>query len=74
MNEILEPGMWVRHPRALEWAVGQVQSRTGNRVVVNFAEAGKQVVEGSRVQLQLVVGETDMDLDLNSTPAGVKHP
>ena len=46
----------------------------GNRVVVNFAEAGKQVVEGSRVQLQLVVGETDMDLDLNSTPAGVKHP
>lgn len=43
MNEILEPGMWVRHPGAPEWGVGQVQSRIGNRVVVNFAEAGKQV-------------------------------
>ena len=61
MNEILEPGMMVRHPGAPEWGVGQVQSRIGDRIVVNFAEAGKQVVEGSRVQLQLVVDRTDMD-------------
>ena len=61
MNEILEPGMMVRHPGAPEWGVGQVQSRIGDRIVVNFAEAGKQVVGGSRVQLQLVVERTDMD-------------
>lgn len=61
MNEILEPGMMVRHPGAPEWGVGQVQSRIRDRIVVNFAEAGKQVVEGSRVQLQLVVERTDMD-------------
>lgn len=55
MNEILEPGMMVRHPGAPEWGIGQVQSRNGDRIVVNFTEAGKKVVEGSRVTLQLVV-------------------
>lgn len=54
MNELLEPGMIVRHPQAPEWGSGQVQSRIGDRITVNFAEAGKQVIDGSRVQLQLV--------------------
>ncbi|WP_299361930.1 DUF3553 domain-containing protein [uncultured Paracoccus sp.] len=54
MNEILEPGMMVRHPGAPEWGIGQVQSRIGDRIVVNFAEAGKQAVDGKRVELQLV--------------------
>lgn len=54
MNEILEPGMIVRHPGAPEWGEGQVQSRIGDRITVNFAEAGKQVIDGRRVALQIL--------------------
>ena len=55
VNDILEPGMLVRHPGAPEWGVGQVQSRIGDRVTVNFPEAGKQVLDGRRVVLELVI-------------------
>ena len=58
MNEILEPGMIVRHPQAPEWGLGQVQSRIGDRITVNFAEAGKRVIDGAHVALELV--ETDV--------------
>jgi len=54
MIEMLEPGMLVRHPRAPEWGMGQVQSRIGSRVTVNFADAGKQVIDGGRVELAIV--------------------
>lgn len=54
MNGFLEPGMIVRHPGAPEWGIGQVQSRIGDRITVNFAEAGKRVVDGARVTLELV--------------------
>ena len=49
MNEILEPGMIVRHPHAPDWGVGQVQSRIGDRITVNFSEAGKRVIDGRRI-------------------------
>lgn len=55
MNEILEPGMLVRHPQAPEWGIGQVQSRIGDRITVNFADAGKQVLDGRRVVLEIVM-------------------
>ena len=54
MNELLEPGMIVRHPNAPDWGEGQVQSRIGDKVTVNFANAGKQVIDGRHVQLQMV--------------------
>lgn len=54
MNEFLEPGMIVRHPEAPEWGLGQVQSRIGDRITVNFAEAGKRVIDGAHVALELV--------------------
>ncbi|MBO9454180.1 DUF3553 domain-containing protein [Paracoccus sp. R12_1] len=54
MNEILEPGMIVRHPDAPDWGDGQVQSRIGDRITVNFLEAGKKVIDGRRVTLQIV--------------------
>ncbi|WP_134681614.1 DUF3553 domain-containing protein [Paracoccus ravus] len=54
MNEILEPGMIVRNPAAPEWGIGQVQSRIGDRITVNFANAGKQVLNGRHVELELV--------------------
>lgn len=51
---MLEPGMIVRHPGAPEWGEGQVQSRIGDRITVNFSEAGKQVIDGKRVSLDIV--------------------
>ena len=55
---ILAPGMLVRHPQHPEWGVGQVQSRIGEMVTVSFVETGKQVINGSKVALILVI-ETD---------------
>ncbi|MFD1510977.1 DUF3553 domain-containing protein [Lacimonas salitolerans] len=54
LNGFLEPGMRVRHPMCPDWGVGQVQSRIGTRITVNFPEAGKVVIEGTRVALEPV--------------------
>ena len=54
MNAILEPGMLVRHPDQPDWGLGQVQSNIGGRITVNFPEAGKVVIDGSRVFLMPV--------------------
>ncbi|MCB2127342.1 MAG: DUF3553 domain-containing protein [Rhodobacteraceae bacterium] len=59
MNEILEPGMLVRHPGCPDWGLGQVQSRIGWRITVNFEHAGKVVIDGERVALRLVIGPED---------------
>lgn len=50
-NAILAPGMLVRHPDHAEWGVGQVQSNIGNKVTVNFPEAGKVVIDGTQIVL-----------------------
>ncbi len=55
MNEILEPGMLVRHPAEPDWGLGQVQSRIGTKITVNFEHAGKVVIDGARVELVLVI-------------------
>lgn len=52
--EILEPGMLVRNRAAPEWGVGQVQSRIGSKVTINFPEMGKLVLDGPQVELELV--------------------
>lgn len=54
MNALLEPGMLVRHPDRPDWGTGQVQSNVGGRITVNFPDAGKVVIDGSRVELSLV--------------------
>jgi hypothetical protein len=54
MSAILEPGMLVRHPDQPDWGLGQVQSNIGGRITVNFPEAGKVVIDGSRVFLMPV--------------------
>lgn len=51
LNAFLEPGMLVRHPEADAWGVGQVQSRIGHRITVNFENEGKVVVDGRRIAL-----------------------
>ena len=51
LNAILEPGMLVRHPGRPDWGLGQVQSRIGARITVNFEHAGKVVIDGDRIAL-----------------------
>lgn len=59
MNEFLEPGMLVVNPAQPDWGLGQVQSRIGARITVNFEHAGKVVLDGRQVQLRLALaGET----------------
>ncbi|EKE45723.1 hypothetical protein OCGS_0142 [Oceaniovalibus guishaninsula JLT2003] len=54
MNALLEPGMIVRHPDRPDWGDGQVQSNIGGRITVMFRDAGKVVVDGTRVDLIIV--------------------
>ena len=50
-NAILTPGMFVRHPAMPDWGVGQVQSNVGGKVTVNFRDAGKIVIDSTRIAL-----------------------
>ena len=52
-------GDFVTHPEKPEWGIGQVQSITGMRVVVNFAEAGKMLINCEIVELTAVADRTD---------------
>ncbi len=55
LNALLEPGMLVTHPDMPDWGVGQVQSNIGGKITVNFPNAGKVVIEGSRIVLLPVI-------------------
>lgn len=48
--------MLVRHPTEQEWGLGQVQSNIGDRITVNFENAGKVVIDGRRIVLLPVFG------------------
>jgi hypothetical protein len=50
----LVPGAFVRHPAEPDWGIGQVQSVIGNRVTVNFENAGKRLINSALVQLEEV--------------------
>ena len=54
IDPFLEPGVLVRQPGQPDWGLGQVQSVIGSRITVNFPEAGKVVIEGTRIPLTLV--------------------
>jgi len=43
--------MLVCHPDYPEWGLGQVQSNIAGRITVNFREAGKVVIDGTRIAL-----------------------
>lgn len=51
MSGELVPGDLVRHPTEHDWGIGQIQSRIGNRVTVNFENAGKQLINADRIAL-----------------------
>lgn len=62
MYEFLEPGMFVVHPDKADWGIGQVQSRIGSRITVNFEHAGKVVINGSAIRLRVVNEPYDRDM------------
>lgn len=47
----LEPGDYVRNPKAPDWGLGQVQSVVGANVTVNFEDQGKVMINTAVVQL-----------------------
>jgi len=55
MNTLLEPGMLVRNPARPDWGLGQVQSNIPGRVTVMFENAGKLVIDGARVTLEIEI-------------------
>jgi hypothetical protein len=59
MDFELVPGALVRHPDKPEWGLGQVQSAIGNRVTVNFENAGKLLIDIGRVNLIVVDPDED---------------
>jgi len=54
MQQFLEPGNFVRHPNQPDWGMGQVQSVIEDRITVNFEHAGKVVINGAVILLELV--------------------
>ncbi len=54
MSERPVPGSFVRHPGQPDWGVGQVQSVIGNRITVNFENAGKRLINGDVITLDAV--------------------
>ena len=47
-----EPGDKVVNPAKKEWGIGQVQSIIGNKVTINFENAGKQVINVEEVKIE----------------------
>ncbi len=54
MSSDFFPGQRVRLPARPEWGVGQVQSVVGDRVTVNFENAGKVTLRLPGVTLDVV--------------------
>lgn len=50
----VEPGQRVRHPGQPDWGDGQVQSVVGERVTVNFENAGKVLINARVVALEVL--------------------
>lgn len=54
MTTRLVPGARVRLPAEPDWGIGQIQSVVGTRITVNFENAGKRLINGAVVELELV--------------------
>ena len=47
-----EPGDFVINPKNKDWGTGQIQSIIGNKVTVNFENAGKKVINSNKITLE----------------------
>lgn len=61
MTGLLLPGCFVRHPERPDWGLGQVQTVVGNRITVNFENAGKRLINGDVVTLEVVEDEREAE-------------
>ena len=57
MNDLIIPGIYVIHPKEKDWGIGQVQSKIGNIITVNFENAGKKTINGKEIKLNIVKNE-----------------
>lgn len=56
----------MRHPGQPEWGLGQVQSVIGERITVNFENAGKLLIDGRVVNLETVADPGPPDFGTGS--------
>ena len=54
MNELIIPGMLVKHPYKKDWGIGQVQSKIGSIITVNFENVGKKTINGGKIELIVI--------------------
>ena len=57
----LLPGEWVALQGQESWGPGQIQSVIGNRITVNFENAGKQVIDITAAKLVAVSAINDVE-------------
>ena len=57
MNDLIIPGIYVNHPKKKYWGLGQVQSKIGDTITVNFENAGKKTINGKKIELKIVKNE-----------------
>jgi hypothetical protein len=57
MNELIIPGIYVNHPKKKDWGLGQVQSKIGDIITVNFENAGKKTINGKVIELKIIKNE-----------------
>jgi hypothetical protein len=53
-NILISQGSFVRHPKAPDLGLGRVQTIVGDKITVNFENAGKLIVDGSVIELDCV--------------------
>jgi hypothetical protein len=53
-NFLISQGSFVRHPQAHDLGLGRVQTVVGDKITVNFENAGKLIVDGSVIELAVV--------------------
>ena len=51
---LILPGMFVRHPTEHRLGLGRVQTVVGSKITVNFENAGKIIINGDVIELQIV--------------------
>jgi hypothetical protein len=54
MNELIIPGIYVNHPKRSDWGIGQIQSKIGNIITVNFENVGKKTINGKEIELKII--------------------
>ena len=54
MNDLIIPGIYVNHPKKKDWGIGQVQSKIGDIITVNFENVGKKTINLSEINLEII--------------------